>query len=424
MEKQEQKYQQYLQILREELIPAMGCTEPISIAYAGARARELLGEQPTEVLVQASGNLIKNVKSVIVPNTGGLKGIEAAAAAGIVAGRAGQKLEVISAVTPEQQQTIAAYLSANEIKVVHLESDIPFDLILTVRNNGHYAKVRIAQYHTNIVLEEKDGETLLRRELEHEDEGLTDHVVLVVRDIVDFAETVDIQDVHELIKRQIDYNTAIAEEGLQNSYGANIGSVLLAQAPDDVRIRAKAKAAAGSDARMSGCDLPVIINSGSGNQGITVCVPVVEYARQLGVSQEKLYRALVLANLLAIHQKTRIGRLSAFCGAVSAGSASGAAICYLHGGNYKAIAHCLVNALAIASGMICDGAKPSCAAKIALAIEAGLLGFEMYQTGNQFRDGEGIVSKGIENTIVNIGRLGRDGMKETDKEILKIMTKC
>lgn len=423
MDKQDPKYQQYVQILEEELIPAMGCTEPIAIAYAGARVRDLLGECPEKLLVHASGNLIKNVKSVVVPNTGGLKGIEAAAAAGVVAGDARRKLEVISDVSEENRAGISAYLEEKEIRVDHLESDIPFDLIVEAFSEGHHAKIRIAQYHTNIVFEEKDGQVLLEQELLHEDEGLTDHMSLAVRDIVDFANTVELSDVRDVIQRQIQYNTAIAEEGLRDPWGASVGRVLLNMYGDDIKTRAKAKAAAGSDARMSGCELPVVINSGSGNQGITVCVPVVEYARELGADEEKTYRAVVLANLLAIHQKSRIGRLSAYCGAVSAGSAAGAAICYLYGGDYKAIAHCLVNALAITSGMICDGAKPSCAAKISLSIEAGLLGFEMYRSGTQFRDGEGIVSKGIENTIVNVGRLGRDGMKGTDLEILKIMTR-
>lgn len=424
MKREDKNYQLYLQILKEELIPAMGCTEPIAIAYGAARARELLGQVPERIVVDASGNLIKNVKSVVVPNTGGLKGIEAAAAAGALAGCAEKELEVIAQVTQEEQKALKEYIKGDPVEVRFLDSENPFDLIITVTAGEHEAKVRITQYHTNIVLEEKDGQVVFMKELTEEEEGLTDRSVLNVEEILEFADTVEIEDVREVIGRQIEYNMAIAEEGLKNSYGANVGSVLLSLYGVGIKNRAKAKAAAGSDARMSGCELPVIINSGSGNQGITVSVPVVEYARELQVGEEKMYRALVLSNLLAIHQKTRIGRLSAYCGAVSAGSASGAAICYLHGGDYRAISHCLVNSLAVTSGIICDGAKPSCAAKIAFSIESALLGYEMFKMGNQFRAGEGIVSKGVENTIINVGRLGKDGMRETDKEILRIMTGC
>ena len=422
MKREDKMYQQYLQILHEELIPAMGCTEPIAIAYGAAKAREILGAEPEKIVVDASGNLIKNVKSVVVPNTGGLKGIEVAAAVGAVAGKADKELEVIASVTEEEQQALKSYLDSHEVVVNYLESEFPFDLVISMEAEGHTSKIRIAQYHTNIVLEEKDGEVLFSKDGKVEEEGLMDRSVLNVKDILEFAETVD--DVREVIGRQIEYNMAIAEEGLKNNYGANIGSVLLSLYGIGIKNRAKAKAAAGSDARMSGCELPVIINSGSGNQGITVSVPVVEYARELDVGEDKMFRALVLSNLLAIHQKTRIGRLSAYCGAVSAGSACGAAICYLHGGDYDAIAHCLVNSLAITSGIICDGAKSSCAAKIAFSIESAMVGLEMYKCGNEFLAGEGIVSKGVENTIKNVGRLGKDGMRETDKEILRIMTGC
>ena len=424
MKRDDKKYQQYLQILHEELIPAMGCTEPIAIAYGAAKARKLLGKEPERIVVDASGNLIKNVKSVVVPNTGGLKGIEVAAAVGAVAGNADKELEVIASVTEEEQEALKNYLEGHEVVVNYLESDFPFDLVITMEAEGHTSKIRIAQYHTNIVLEEKDGEVLLSKDAKIEEEGLVDRSILNVKEILEFAETVVVDDVREVIGRQIEYNMAIAEEGLKNSYGANVGSVLLNLYGIGIKNRAKAKAAAGSDARMSGCELPVIINSGSGNQGITVSVPVVEYARELDVGEDKMYRALVLSNLLAIHQKTRIGRLSAYCGAVSAGSACGAAICYLFGGDYDAIAHCLVNSLAITSGIICDGAKASCAAKIAFSIESAMVAYEMYKCGNEFLDGEGIVSKGVENTIINVGRLGKDGMRETDKEILKIMTGC
>ena len=417
------KYNACIQILREELVPAMGCTEPIAIAYGAARGRELLGGLPDQIVVEASGNIIKNVKSVVVPNTGGLHGIEAAAAAGVVAGQAGLLLEVISQVTPEQQEEMRVYLKEHPVRVEFLDGDLVFDIRLTLRRGDDEVKVRIANYHTNIVHLEHNGQVLLDLPVEEDDEsGLTDRTLLTMADIYDFALTVDIDDVRELLDRQISCNMAIAQEGLAHSYGASIGQVIRDTAPaDDAISRAKSAAAAGSDARMGGCELPVIINSGSGNQGITASVPVIVYARETGASEEKLYRALVLSNLITIHQKTRIGRLSAYCGAVSAGAAAGAAIAWLDGGDYEVITHTVVNALAIISGMICDGAKASCAGKIAAAIDAGVLGYRMYQQGQQFYGGDGILSRGVENTLDNVGRLGKIGMRSTDKEILQIM---
>lgn len=424
MQKSESKYSSYLQILQKELIPAMGCTEPIAIAYGAAKARETLGQRPDRVLVEASGNIIKNVKSVVVPNTGGLRGIEAAAAAGIVAGHSELALEVISSITDEERADLYRYLSETQFQTRESETGLVFDLVLTLWKGEEHVKLRIANYHTNIVYLEKNGTVLYEASVKDEcGENPMDYSTLNVWDILDFAETVDIEDIREIIERQISYNMAISEEGLHGDYGANIGRVLgKTYGVCDVVTRAKAAAAAGSDARMSGCELPVVINSGSGNQGITVSVPVVVYAQELGVSNDKLYRALVLSNLIAIHQKAKIGRLSAYCGAVSAGAAAGAGIAYLNGGTYPEIIHTLVNALAITSGMICDGAKPSCAAKIATAVDAGILGFHMYQEGQQFYGGDGIVSKGVEATLTNIGRLGRDGMRMTDHEILRIMT--
>lgn len=417
------KYNACIQILREELVPAMGCTEPIAIAYGAARGRELLGGLPDQIVVEASGNIIKNVKSVVVPNTGGLHGIEAAAAAGVVAGQAGLLLEVISQVTPEQQEEMRVYLKEHPVRVEFLDGDLVFDIRLTLRRGDDEVKVRIANYHTNIVHLEHNGQVLLDLPVEEDDESsLTDRTLLTMADIYDFALTVDIDDVRELLDRQISCNMAIAQEGLTHSYGASIGQVIRDTALADNAIsRAKSAAAAGSDARMGGCELPVIINSGSGNQGITASVPVIVYARETGASEEKLYRALVLSNLITIHQKTRIGRLSAYCGAVSAGAAAGAAIAWLDGGDYEVITHTVVNALAIISGMICDGAKASCAGKIAAAIDAGVLGYRMYQQGQQFYGGDGILSRGVENTLDNVGRLGKIGMRSTDKEILQIM---
>ncbi|RKJ05392.1 serine dehydratase subunit alpha family protein [bacterium D16-54] len=425
MERTSVQYQTYVQILKEELVPAMGCTEPIALAYCAAKAREVLGVLPERCMVEASGNIVKNVKSVIVPNTGGLKGIEAAAAAGVAAGDAGRILEVIAEVTEEQKAQIKEYMEKARIQVKPLETDEILDMIVTVYSGSSYAKVRIANYHTNIVLIEKDGEKLYEVGIMAAEEAqMADRSLLNVRDIYEFARTVDLEDVKELIGRQIQYNSAISKEGLEHDWGANIGSVLLKAYGDDIRVRARAAAAAGSDARMSGCEMPVIINSGSGNQGMTASLPVIEYAKELGSSEEEMYRALVLSNLMTIHQKTGIGRLSAYCGAVSAGCGAGCGIAYLLGGDYKTIAHTLVNALAIVSGIICDGAKPSCAGKIAAAVDAGILGYQMYINGQQFKGGDGIISKGVENTIRNIGRLSKEGMKGTDKEIIQIMTDC
>lgn len=423
MDKNDIRYQAYIDILKEELIPAMGCTEPIALAYAAATARELLGCMPERVEVGASGSIIKNVKSVIVPNTGHLKGIAAAAAAGIVAGNAGRQLEVISCVTQEQQAQIRVFLEQVPVSVEHVDNHIIFDIIVKLYHGNNSSMVRIANYHTNIVHKEKNGEVLLDLPIEEEkEENLTDRSLLDMKGIWDFINTVDVDDIREPLNRQAEFNMKIAREGMQGDYGANIGKVLLDSLGQDVQARAKAMAAAGSDARMNGCELPVIINSGSGNQGITVSVPVLVYADELGADEEKTLRALALSNLCAIHQKTMIGRLSAYCGAVNAGSAAGAGIAYLCGGGFKEIVHTVVNALAIVSGIVCDGAKASCAAKIASAVDAGLLGYNMYKRGQQFYGGDGIVTKGVEETIRNVGRLGKDGMQQTNEEIIRIMT--
>lgn len=422
MQKTEEKYGAYVQILKEELVPAMGCTEPIALAYAAAKAREVLGEMPDKVVIEASGSIIKNVKSVIVPNTDHLKGIPAAATAGIIAGKAEKELEVIASVTPEDCAKMKEFLAQIPIEVKHVDNGLTFEIGVTVFSGESYAKVRIVNYHTNIVLIEKNGEKLLEIKVEGEnEEGLTDRSLLDMKSIWDFVNTVDIADIYDVLHRQIEYNTAISEKGLRGNYGANIGSVLLDMEGTNIRTRAKAKAAAGSDARMNGCELPVIINSGSGNQGMTCSLPVIEYAKELKVSEEKLYRALALSNLVAIHQKTGIGRLSAYCGAVCAGAAAGTGIAYLCGGGYAEVTHTVVNALAITSGIVCDGAKASCAAKIAAAVDAGILGYNMYIRGQQFRAGDGIVTNGADETIRNVGRLGKDGMKETNEEIISIM---
>jgi L-cysteine desulfidase len=412
-------YEDYLNILKEELIPAMGCTEPIAIALAAAKARDALGAAPERCQVEVSGNIIKNVKAVTVPNTGGLKGIEAAAAAGIAVGKAELELEVLSQVTKEQIPAIGALLERCEFQVVPSKGDRVFFINVTVAAGEHTACCEIVDFHTNIVRIQRDHEILFQAEENTSAaKEQTDRSVLSVEEVVAFADCLDPADAAEVLDRQIEYNTAISDEGLKGGWGAEVGKTLRGLYGDDVAVRAKAAAAAGSDARMSGCELPVVIVSGSGNQGMTTSLPVIEYARELNASREDLYRALAVANLITIHQKTGIGRLSAFCGAVSAGCGAAAGIAYLRGGRYDVIAH----TLAICSGMICDGAKPSCAAKIASAVDAGLMGYYMYVNGgHQFVGGEGIIRKGVENTIDSVGRLARLGMRKTDEEILDIM---
>ena len=419
---EKQIYNQYLQILREELVPAMGCTEPIAIAYAAALARQALGRMPERVAVKASANIIKNVKSVVVPHTGELRGIAAAVSAGIVAGRAEDQLQVLSYVTQEEIGKIASFLKEREITVEPSDAPYVFDIQIRVYAEEDCAFCQIAGHHTNVVCLSRNGEILRKNPYEEQvATNKADRAILNIADIVTFADEVDLADVEETIQRQIDCNTAIAKEGLSGAWGASIGKVLLAAYGNDVHTRAKAMAAAGSDARMSGCEMPVVINSGSGNQGLTTSLPVIVYAEDMGVSKETLYRALVLANLTTIHLKTGIGTLSAYCGATSAGCGAGAGICYLHGGKCDEVAHTIVNALAINSGMICDGAKASCAAKIASAVEAGLLGWQMQTHGSEFFGGEGIVTKGVENTIRNVGRVAKNGMVDTDREIIEIM---
>ena len=422
-------YRDYVNILKEELVPAMGCTEPIAIAYAAAVARRTLGRPARRVEVEASGNIIKNVKSVFVPNTGGLRGIPAAAAAGIAAGNPDLELEVLSQIGEAEQAAIRQYLEDTPITVKLAASPFIFDITIRAWAEEESALVRIVNYHTNIVRIEKNGQVLKEVEAQAAaEEGLTDKAALSVEGILEFARECRLSDVEEVIDRQVRYNTAIAQEGLRGDYGANIGKVLLATYGDDVKIRAKAMAAAGSDARMNGCGLPVVIVSGSGNQGLTASLPVVEYAKELGVDRETMLRAVMVSDLITIHLKAEIGRLSAYCGAVSAGCGSGAGIAWLYGREkdpaslLKDVSHTIVNALAVDSGIVCDGAKASCAAKIASAVDAGLLGFYMYQKGQQFRGGDGIISKGVEETIRNIGLLATQGMRETDREILDIMT--
>ena len=422
MEQKKEIYSAYTEILKEELMAAMGCTEPIALAYAAAIARRELNDLPDRVLVQTSGSIIKNVKSVIVPNTGHLKGIPAAVSAGIVAGNPDKELEVIADVSKDDIKNIEKFMQEKEIVVEHLDEGIIFDIVITLYKGEDYAKVHIINSHTNVVLVEHNHQVLKSSDcLNDMPSDTAKYELLNMKDIWDYINHVELVDIKDILDRQIAYNMAIAEEGLQADYGANIGKVILSSDANSLKARAAAMAAAGSDARMNGCELPVIINSGSGNQGITVSVPVITYAKELKATDEQLYRALALSNLTAIHQRTPIGRLSAYCGAVNAGAAAGAGIAYLSGGDYEAVIHTVVNALAIVSGIICDGAKASCAGKIAFAVEAGILGYNMYMQGQQFYGGDGIVKKGIEDTLKSVGRLGKDGMKGTNEEIIKIM---
>ena len=422
MKKGDALYQQFLNILKEELRPAMGCTEPIALAYAAAKARQVLGREPDKIRLFVSGNIIKNVKSVVVPNTGGLHGMAAAISAGIVAGDADKELQVISQVPQELHSRIRDYMESVDLEIQPAYSELVFDIDLFVYAGEDKVRLRIANHHTNIVLIQRNEETILELPVtESSEENLTDKSCLSIQRIVEFADALDVEDVRDCVGRQIEYNMAIANEGLTGNWGANIGRVILRRQGDNLEKKACAYAAAGSDARMSGCEKPVIILSGSGNQGITASVPVVVVAQALGTSEELLLRSVAVSDLVTIHQKAGIGRLSAYCGAISAGCGAGAGIAYLHGGKTHAIAHTVVNAIAILSGTICDGAKPSCAAKIAAAVDAGILGYDMYLENQQFLGGDGIVTKGVDQTVYNVGILAREGMRQTDRTILEIM---
>ena len=422
MKKGDILYQQYIDILKEELRPAMGCTEPIALAYAGAKARSILGKRPDKVRLFVSGNIIKNVKSVVVPNTGGLHGMAAALCAGIVAGDPEKELQVISSVPKTAHAEIKAYMETLDLDIQPAYSDLVFDIDVFEYAGDDCVRLRIINHHTNIVLIEKNGEKIVDLPItESSEDHLTDKSCLTIENIVAFADCLDVDDIREYVGEQVRCNMEIAQEGLNGDWGANIGMVLLRRQGGTMAKKASAWAAAGSDARMSGCEKPVMIVSGSGNQGITASVPVAVYAREMGATEEKLLKAVALSDLVTIHQKAGIGRLSAYCGAISAGCGAGAGIAYLLGGDAQAIAHTVVNAIAILSGTICDGAKPSCAAKIASAVDAGILGYHMYLEGQQFYGGDGIVTKGVDNTVYNVGKLAREGMRQTDRTILEIM---
>ena len=419
-----EKYTNYLAILSEELIPALGCTEPACLALAGAKLRAVLGAIPEHIDLRMSGNLIKNTKSVTIPQSNGMYGIAAAVLLGVVGGDAGRGLEVLSSAT-EADILQAKQLLADD-SLCHVEllpTPAKLHLIIEGVAQGHRALVEIMHVHTNIVRIEKDGQVLLDTGESAEDcnESLTNRACLNVRDILAFADCVRLEDIEPILRPQVECNTAIAKQGLTGDYGANVGRSLLRHFGPDVNNVARAMAAAGSDARMSGCQMPVIINSGSGNQGITTSVPVIVYARHYNLSDEKLLRALCVSNLIAIHQKTNVGRLSAYCGAVSAACGSGAAITYMLGGDYEQVSHTITNTLANVSGIICDGAKPSCAAKIASSVEAAIMAHTLASESLTFKDGDGIVKSNVEATIDGVRHIASKGMRETDITVLNIV---
>ncbi len=415
-------YENYLNILKHELVPALGCTEPIAIAYASAKARQVLGEFPDSLEMSCSGNIIKNVKGVTVPNSGGMKGIDVAAVLGVVGGNADKALEVLENITPEHIQKTRELVEKQICTCSLVEGVANLYIAAKVIKGEHFAEVTIVNHHTNITKIVKDGEVLLEQPVEAEaEEAGIDKSKLTVKDILDFANCVKIEDIKETLERQISMNTAISQEGLDNNYGAQIGKTLMHVWGKGITTRACARAAAGSDARMGGCSMPVVINSGSGNQGMTVSLPVIAYAEEWEVTREKLYRSLVVSNLIAIHQKYYIGSLSAYCGAVSAACGAGAGITYMYGGNYQQVSLTIINTLGNVGGIVCDGAKPSCAAKIASSVDAALMAFHLSIQNKSFLPGEGIIKGDVEETIKSMGYIGRVGMRATDTEILNVM---
>jgi L-cysteine desulfidase len=419
-----EKIKLFLRILSEELEVSLGCTEPIAIAYAAAVARKALGQKPSHYVAWCSGNIIKNAKSVTVPNTGGMKGIEAAVLAGDIGGDPNRELEVLSSVSAGQIEEIQRDFAAGLVKICLLKSAHALHIQIECSHGDQSAMAEIVDSHTNITRVVKNGQPI--KVSADKAESLNVHAersLLNVKDILVFADLVDLEEIRPILEKEIAFNTAISDAGLSGEWGAQIGRTLIQDADqDDVRTRAVARAAAGSDARMSGCSLPVVINSGSGNQGICASLPVIEYARHMKIPEEKLLRALVVSNLVAIHQKTGIGRLSAYCGAVSASGGSGAAIAYLNGAGYEVIAKTIINTIANVGGMICDGAKPSCAAKVASAVNAAIMGYLLAARGLGFENGEGLVKGDVEETITCVGSMINCGMRETDIEILKLMT--
>ena len=416
-------YKEYTQILKEELVAALGCTEPISLAYAAAKCKEYLLNEPEKITVLCSGNIIKNVKTVVVPNSNGLKGIETAVALGMIGGSASKNLEVLSNVTEEDIEKTKKYLSENRISVNLLKTQANLHFQIKMENEQHSSFVEVVHTHTNIVKLEQDNKKIISLPFEEKEinDSLTDRSILNINSIVEYGENIDLESIKPIIEPQIEFNSKICERGLKEDWGANVGRNILEHGDSSLVSKIKGITAAGSDARMSGCVSPVIINSGSGNQGITVSIPVVEYGKAKNFSHEKILRALAISNLIGIHQKTKIGRLSAYCGTVTAACGAGAAITWLDGGSMVQIKNTITNALATISGMICDGAKPSCAAKIAMAVETALLAHDMAMDNESFLSGDGIVKSNIEDTIKSIGLIASEGMKYTDEKILSVM---
>lgn len=419
-------YSFYDRILNAELKPALGCTEPIAIAFAAASARSYLNHMPERMSVRCSGNIIKNVKGVTVPNSSGMKGIETAALLGAVGGDASLALEVLSTVTDDDRKSVSELLKKGICTVELAEGVAGLFIEVTAIFGKDSVSVTIENHHNEIARVRKNGEILFSAKKGNKESGDDEESLkayLSVDGIIDYALNAPLKNVRSSLKAQWKYNEQIAEEGLSSSYGASIGRMLLKNYDKrDVRIRARAKAAAGSDARMSGCPLPVVINSGSGNQGLTVSLPVIEYGLDMGKSEDEILRALALSNLIAIHQKKYIGPLSAYCGAVSAAAGASAAIAFLHTHDEREISDAITNTLASVGGIVCDGAKASCAAKISSALEAAIMGFELAdEQKSSFKGGDGLVKDDIENTIKTFGKVGKDGMRETDIEILHLM---
>ena len=416
-------YDSYIKILNKELIPALGCTEPIAIAYAAAKAREVLGKFPEQVVSTCSGNIVKNVKGVVVPATGGLRGIEAATLIGAVGGDPARELEVLTSVTDEDRAKVRELLEKKICHVKLSESKAKLHIIVEMTAGADSALVEIMHTHTNIIRIEKNGQVLYSQKAgdEEDDDDENIYQLLNLDDIVTFANEVKLEDVADLLKRQVEYNSKIAEVGLTETYGANVGMTLVENYGKSFEVMARALPAAGSDARMGGCELPVVINSGSGNQGMTVSLPVVALAKEMGASEEQLLRALCVSNLTAAYEKRDIGRLSAYCGAISAGAAAGAGMMYLKGGSVSEIGNVVLCTIGNVGGVLCDGAKSSCAAKIASAVDAALLAIHLTEKQRTFGSGEGLVKDTLAETVAAISTVAREGMQVTDDVILDVM---
>lgn len=419
-----ENYQKYLDILKEEMVPALGCTEPISVAYGAALARKYLGAFPTKVTIKSSGNIIKNAKSVVVPNTGGLKGMQASLLAGIVGGNADLGLEVLSQTTPEQINEIQSLMNTGLIEIEKLDTPITLHTITYATDGKKEVEVEIQYEHTNVVRVTVDGEDVISNAVDEStyQSSMTDRSILSVDQILDFIEVAKYDDYKDLLELQIKNNMAIAHEGLEHDYGINVGRTIIKYGNDSVEAKVKGTTAAGSDARMNGSTMPVVTNSGSGNQGMTCSIPVIVYAQEKGYDHEKMMKALLLSNLITIHVKTGLTRLSCYCGAVVASSGSAAGMAYLDGLNRNQIKMAITDVLGNVSGIICDGAKESCPSKMASAIDSAFQALYLAKENKVFTNGCGIVEGDVEATIKNVGTLGRVGMKETDAVILDIMT--